>query len=173
MLEEKGSLKNARGYVDNALRELKWNQNNVPKIYQWLEENYPSGNYRLPKLFSPLRYDITLSPYFEERNFTFDGNVKIDMKPRSNYVSRIVIHSNKLDIKNVSVYETNSVTKVKNSLRVSGVIQNTDTQMLTIFLDAYVSFDIVTLQIDFVGKLNDNMEGFYRSYYTDSKGNIR
>lgn len=173
LLEEKGSLKNARGYVDNALRELKWNQNNVPKIYQWLEENYPSGNYRLPKLFSPLRYDITLSPYFEERNFTFDGNVKIDMKPRSNYVSRIVIHSNKLDIKNVSVYETNSVTKVKNSLRVSGVIQNTDTQMLTIFLDAYVSFDIVTLQIDFVGKLNDNMEGFYRSYYTDSKGNIR
>lgn len=95
------------------------------------------------------------------------------MKPKSNYVSRIVIHSNKLDIKNVSVYETNSVTKVKNPLRVSGVRENTDTQMLTIFLDTYVSFDIVTLQIDFLGKLNDNMEGFYRSYYTDSKGNVR
>ncbi|CAL7935733.1 unnamed protein product [Xylocopa violacea] len=158
--------------ANNADQELKWANVHVPKIYEWLERNYPAIDYRLPKTFSPLRYNIFLSPHFE-KDFKFDGSVQIEMKRAANYVSRIVVHAHELDINSLSVYEKNSNSSEKSELKVSSTEQNKETQMLSIFLENFVQSDMVDLYINFTGTLNDNMEGFYRSYYTNSAGEIR
>ncbi|CAK9796737.1 Aminopeptidase N [Anthophora quadrimaculata] len=158
---------------NHAYRNLQWTEKHIPKIHQWLETRYRVLNYRLPKLFTPLKYNISLSPYFEERNFTFDGSVQIEMKRLMNYTSRIVVHAHELNINKVSVYQKDSNLTKEERLNVKSVMLNTDTQMLTIFLENFIKSDEVLLDIDFTGTLNDKMEGFYRSYYVNKKGNVR
>ena len=69
--------------------ELKWTEKYIPKIHEWLETNFPGKDYRLPSLFSPLKYNISLSPHFEDKNFAFDGNVQIQMTRLKSRISRI------------------------------------------------------------------------------------
>lgn len=164
-------MENFQAFSDYAKHELKWGEENIPGIFQWIEEQYPSMNYRLPKLFSPLRYNITLSPYFAENNFIFTGRVQIEMERNVDHISHIVLHSSKLEIKQVTLQPKNWTPNNKNSI--SDVRQNNDTETLTIFTKGFIEPNELVLDIIFTGKLNDNMEGFYRSYYITDEGNIR
>ncbi|XP_076764228.1 putative aminopeptidase-2 [Xylocopa sonorina] len=158
--------------ANNADQEIKWANEHIPKIYEWLEKNYPVTDYRLPKTFRPSKYNVFLSPHFEEKGFKFDGSVQIEMIRTANYVSCIVVHAYRLDINSLSVYQRNSNSSEKSELKVRSTLPNEETQMLSIFLDSFVQSDKVELRINFTGTLNDDMEGFYRSYYTNSAGKI-
>lgn len=164
-------MENFKAFSDYAKYELKWGQENIPGIFQWIEEQYQSMNYRLPKSFSPLRYNITLSPYFAENNFIFTGRVQIEMERNEDYISHIVLHSSKLEITGLSLQPKHSTSNNENS--VSGLRQNNDTETLTIFMKRFIQAKELVLDISFTGKLNDDMEGFYRSYYITDEGNIR
>ncbi|XP_017792513.1 PREDICTED: uncharacterized protein LOC108574433 [Habropoda laboriosa] len=153
--------------------DLQWGEKHIPEIHEWLERHYPLLDYRLPKLFSPLKYNITLSPYFEEKNFTFDGNVQILMKRSMDYTSRIVLHAHELKIKKVLVYQNDLEWIQGKQLNTSSVISNSDTQMISIFMESFIKSDMVLLDIEFTGTLNDRLEGFYRSYYVNAEGNVR
>ncbi|XP_050580172.1 putative aminopeptidase-2 isoform X1 [Bombus affinis] len=170
-LDKKQPMENFKAFSDYAKYELKWGQENIPGIFQWIEEQYPSMNYRLPKSFSPLRYNITLSPYFAENNFIFTGRVQIEMECNEDYISHIVLHSSKLEITGLSLQPKHSTSNNENS--VSGLRQNNDTETLTIFMKRFIQAKELVLDISFTGKLNDDMEGFYRSYYITDEGNIR
>ncbi|XP_076675141.1 uncharacterized protein LOC143372620 isoform X2 [Andrena cerasifolii] len=162
-----------QSYKTEADTELKWTETHIPKIHEWLGTHYAEEDYRLPSLFSPLKYNVSLSPHFEDEDFTFDGNVQIQMTRLKSRISRIVLHAHELEIKGVRVYEVNSDLTKGKELEVSSYITNKVTETLTIFMKAFVKSDRVIVDIDFTGDLNEKLQGFYRSYYLDSEGNIR
>lgn len=155
-------------YKNDPDYELKWAERHVPFLHEWFETKYSLKDYRLPSTFSPLTYNISLSPGFEERNFTFTGRVKIEIERKRDDVSRIVVNAYKLDIKDVSVYENPS-----EPLQVSSWLLNTDTQTLSIFTKNFIKSDKLFVDIEYTGNLNDDMEGFYRSHYVNSKKQLR
>lgn len=173
-IKEKNPKKiiNINSYTDRADRELKWGNENIPNLYYWLEMSYPLENYRLPTTITPLRYDISLSTYFEEKNFNFTGNVRIKLQRNVDYLSSIVLNSYNLGIHFVSVYQTNVDTNQTKQLSVKGTRIQIESQTLTVFLNEFLYSD-VTLEIKFVGALSDDMKGFYRSYYVNNDRSIR
>lgn len=167
-LEEREVTRERKAYKSQAEQQLKWGEENIPHIFHWMEERYPSMDYRLSNAFVPLRYNLTLSPYFD--NFTFTGRVQIEMKRNANYVSHIVLHASDLNITGLSLRANNSNLHDENDI--VGTYSNNKTQMITIFMAKFVQPDDLVLNITFEGTLNDDMAGFYRSYYFDEGGDI-
>lgn len=159
-------------YKNRAGHELNWAERYIPKLHEWMEINYPDPNYRLPLLYSPWKYNISLASYFEEKNFTFNGNVQITMNCLRS-TSRIVLNSHELKINKVSVYKSNSNSIKVEALGISNFVTNKDTQTLIIFMEKIVKSGEIIIDIEFTGYLNDRLQGFYRSYYFNSNGNIR
>ncbi|XP_076637043.1 uncharacterized protein LOC143349583 [Colletes latitarsis] len=158
-------------YKNRAAYELTWAENYIPKLHEWMETNYPDTDYRLPKLHSPLKYNIFLSPYFQEKNFTFTGKVQIFTRCLRN-TSRIVLNSHLLKIKRVSIYKSNSTSVTGDELNVNSFVTTENTQKLTVFMKNIIRNDEIIIEIAFEGFLNDRMEGFYRSYYFNNVMNI-
>nr|XP_034185421.1 putative aminopeptidase-2 [Osmia lignaria] len=155
-------------YKNDPDYELKWAERHIPMLHEWFETKYSHEDYRLPSTFSPLKYNISLSPGFEERNFTFTGRVKIEIERKRDDVSRIVVNAYKLYIKDVSVYQNPS-----EPLQVSSWLLNPNTQTLSIFMKNFIKSDKLFVDITYTGNLNDDMEGFYRSHYVNSKKQLR
>ncbi|KZC13131.1 Aminopeptidase N, partial [Dufourea novaeangliae] len=159
-------------YQSIVEQERTWAEKNVPKIHAWIETNYQSTSYRLPKTFTPLKYNIYLAPYFEEKNFQFVGKVQIEMK-RLMSTSRIVLNSHELDVTKVSVYNSNGNLIKGEELVVSNLVTNKETQMLKIFMKEFIKSQNIIVEIEYVGYLNEKMQGFYRSYYQNDDGTIQ
>lgn len=135
---------------------------------EWLDKKFPSSDYRLPADAYPLTYDIHLTPCLEEKNFTFNGNVKIVVQATKN-ISSIVLHAKNLNIKNIS-----AVTDSERILNVSSYTIDSTTDKFSIYFTSVVTsgtkFFVI---IDYTGILNDKMLGFYRSSYKDENGKIQ
>lgn len=150
-----------------ADKERAWAAKYIPHLNKWMQTNYPESSYRLPKLFSPSLYNLSISEIDFEK-FTFTGKVRITMKSLQE-TSVIVLNSNELKISAVNVYIED-----KTNIHLGNPFLNEKTETMTVFMDRFVKKDkIVILDIDYTGVLNEDMAGFYRSYYKDSKGNIR
>lgn len=162
-----------QSYKSMAEEELQWTEKYIPKIHEWLENKYLDRTHRLPLLFSPLQYHVSISPHFQEGGFKFNGNVQIHLKRMQGRVSRIVLNAHDLTIKKISVYTSNPNFEKRESLEVSSFLRNEFAQRLTIFMKNFIKSDYVIVEIEYDGNLNDKMEGFYRSYYLDDKKNIR
>ncbi|XP_014296929.2 putative aminopeptidase-2 [Microplitis demolitor] len=155
-----------KSYLARAYEELDWYDSYSPEIFEWLDKTYPNADYRLPKTIYPTTYTINLTPYLDDNNFTFDGQVQINMTVTRN-ISSIVLHANNLKIKRINVHENS----IKN-LKVSSYFINSTTNKFSIYLASTVNVgSFLTVDIEYSGILNDNMEGFYRSYYKDDNGN--
>ncbi|XP_017892658.2 putative aminopeptidase-2 [Ceratina calcarata] len=150
--------------------ELNWAKRNIPKIFSWLEQYYSSTDYRLPRLFTPLKYDIFLTPKLTEASFA--GKVQIELKRSANYLSHIVLHAHKLNITGVHVYESSNSTK-GSELSINRRALIKVTQMYWIFLNNFVKSDQIIVELNYTGTLNDNMQGFYRSYYFTRDKQVR
>ena len=168
-LEERKSMKEAKAYKSHAEEQLKWGEQNIPQIFHWMEKRYPSMDYRLPNAFTPSKYNLTLSPHFTD--FTFTGRVRIEMTRNVDHVSHIVLHANNLNITGSSLRAKNS--NLDDEYDAVGTQLNDKTQMITIFMAKFIQSDKLVLDIAFKGTLNDDMAGFYRSYYFDENGNIQ
>lgn len=116
----------------------------------------------LPSDVLPEHYDLTLEPDIEK--FAFDGVVKItcDVQVATDSIS---VHAHEL------VLSAASFTPSQGS-----VCQSDSIALRTKAKTAVIGFEEVlpvgkgVLEIKFRGTLNDQMSGFYRSQYTDSKG---
>lgn len=118
----------------------------------------------------PHEYDIHLIPYMEEtappKNFTFDGHVQILLEV-TEATNLIRLHANDMEVLKDSVKVHDAETG--DEVEVVDVIR-TDPADDRHFLDVSLAADLevgsnYTLNINFIGKLNDDMEGFYRSNY--------
>ena len=155
-------------YLTHALKELTWYDIYSQQIFEWLDKTYLSEDYRLPTTIHPTLYEIYLTPYLKEKNFTFDGEVRIEMQVLKN-TSSIVLLANELTIKEILVY-IDSV----HSVNVSRYILNANTHKFTIHLETMlVAGTKVSANIKYSGILNDKMKGFYRSSYVNEKGETR
>ncbi|EFN87059.1 aminopeptidase N [Harpegnathos saltator] len=138
-------------------------------------------DYRLPNDgISPINYEITLQPYFEEvpketnkEKFSFDGNVKITLAITKK-TKVITLHAKDLNINTDSVYleyekkdKDEELEKVKAKIVRSEEDKKRDFIRVTFENNIPPEPENYYLKIEYTGKLNDNMRGFYRSYYKE------
>lgn len=117
---------------------------------------------RLPKSVAPHHYKLELVSFLQEGNFTFKGEVVITLDvliPCDN----ITLHSEDLNIKSVVLHDSN-----KENVSIKNTRNITKAQFLIVELHTELQTGRYFLTIVFEGVLNDMMEGFYRSSYTEN-----
>ncbi|KYN33599.1 Aminopeptidase N [Trachymyrmex septentrionalis] len=130
-------------------------------------------NYRLPLDVIPTEYDIKLQPIFEssnQDNFTFKGESVITLFIAKE-TDTIVFHAKEIDIIKKSIKLTH---KIKNETETYNLIElkkdiNKDFVTL-IFKESIPPNIIAQLSLNYIGKLNDELRGFYRSSYQNKEG---
>jgi len=125
---------------------------------------------RLPKQIFPQHYKIFLTPFIIQDNFTFEGHIEIDMKIMENNVSKIILHSQDLNVYENTVKVVNSETN--QAFEVIGFGFENATQFLTIHLSKNLPMDsTIKLSLAYLGNLGENLVGFYRSSYFEEENN--
>ncbi|KAJ1658321.1 hypothetical protein IWQ61_002423 [Dispira simplex] len=123
----------------------------------------------LPTNVKPTHYDLELTPDLDKLVFVGKVVVKLQVKEPT---SSIVLNAEELEIQAAHIVQ--DVAKTEQKLASNSITHNATIQTVTIgFVQELPARSIVTLHIQFTGKLNDLMAGFYRSSYTDSEGNKR
>ncbi|KAL7273583.1 Aminopeptidase 2 mitochondrial [Rhizina undulata] len=123
------------------------------------------GREVLPTNVKPTSYALDVEPDFEK--FTFDGKVAIDLDVVEDSTS-VAVNSLDIDIKEVELKHGGNIQKPTETS------YDKDIQTVTFkFKDTIPAGSKVTLTIKYVGDLNDNMAGFYRSSYKDQDGNTK
>ncbi|TDZ28345.1 Aminopeptidase 2 [Colletotrichum spinosum] len=120
----------------------------------------------LPTNVVPRHYDLTLEPDFE--TLKFDGMVKIDFDVVQDS-NTITLNTLDIEIKNASL--SLSAGGQEKGLRDPFITYNEPKQAHSFeFTESLPKGSKGTLEINFVGDLNDKMAGFYRSYYLKPDG---
>ena len=128
-----------------------------------------SYSVRLPRHLIPKKYSLYLTPFIHVDNFTFQGHVDIEMAVLKKGSKNITLHSDKLQIfeNTVKVYGSN-----KQLLYIDGFGYDKERQFFVIFLAKKMhKGDNITVSIDFLGELNTDLVGFYKSSYFDEEMN--
>ena len=130
--------------------------------------------YRLPRSVVPSRYRLTLVPDLAAA--TFAGEVAIDVTV-DEPVTTIVLNAAELTIDSVSLIPTgtggadNGAPSGAEPLEPTSTTLDADEERVTLTFDQPVAVGPATLRLSFTGILNDKLHGFYRSTFTDDKGN--
>ncbi|KAG8230706.1 hypothetical protein J437_LFUL009850, partial [Ladona fulva] len=148
----------------------------------------PPAGRRLPQWITPHRYRVCLLTYIE-KNFTFEGRVYIDVTVSSDVKDRFSIALHSGDNLNVTeagvvvrktspedqddVYSCEATDTSKNHTEVLPVRSHSyenATEIYTIHLggEGVVAGSNYTLVLPFVGRLKDNLYGYYKSSFKDS-----
>ncbi|KAL6435952.1 hypothetical protein ACFW04_005654 [Cataglyphis niger] len=128
--------------------------------------------YRLPKEVVPIHYDVRLIPHIVEGNFTFNGEVNIDIEVRKP-TNAIALHIEQLMIDELLTRLTrkgnDDVNATQNYIPKEHEYNN-DTQILTIRFAEQLDPGTYKLYLKFEGVIIYRWRGFYRSFYTDNEG---
>ncbi|XP_018046832.1 PREDICTED: puromycin-sensitive aminopeptidase-like protein [Atta colombica] len=131
-----------------------------------LENDLSTVNYRLPDNVVPVHYNIGLIPYIEKDNFTFNGksHIIIEIRRASQNIS---LHALDLIINETATSLISNDTDIY-----APTTHNYDnkTEILTLYFNDKLSPGIYSLYIQFIGILNDELHGFFRTSYTNEKG---
>lgn len=152
-----------------AQYELKWYKNASVPITEWyLAQVYKKYNYRLPIDIKPRKYFISVTPYLEIGNFTFDGRVKIEadvMLP----TKQIILHSAEIELHAINVTANQRELSIGNST----IVKEYD--FLVINLNEELMGETqLTIEITYTGHLNTSeLRGFYKSSYINANGETR
>ncbi|KAJ6634675.1 Phosphatidylinositol 3-kinase catalytic subunit type 3 [Pseudolycoriella hygida] len=136
------------------------------KQFQEIEPFQEIIDYRLPTRVVPSNYEITITPYFDpgEKQFTFDGVVRITVRTSQQNVNEIVVHAHDLTIRE----NMNTLTEAKDptAIIITNRSRNAITQKYTLTLATAMKVNIdYVLEFYYSGNMNTNMKGFYRSSY--------
>lgn len=135
------------------------------KQFQAIEPFQGNIDYRLPTRVVPSNYDITITPYFEgEKQFTFDGVVRITIRTSQQNVNEIVVHAHDLTMRE----SMNTLTEAKDptSITITNRSRNAITQKYTLSLASAMKTNTdYILEFYYTGNMNTDMKGFYRSSY--------
>lgn len=116
----------------------------------------------LPTDIVPVTYNLYLKPSFE--TYKFEGKVTIEFKVNKP-TKTIVVNTAELDVDESKTLVNGKIAPVSTSYAEKE-------EFYTINFAEEITAD-GTLTMEFVGTLNDQMKGFYRSSYTDIEGNKR
>lgn len=133
-----------------------------------IENDQQHVDVRLPTSIKPFAYNIHLTPFLVEKNFTFNGIVKIYINVIED-TWNITLHATAMKIRKtdviVQLYDTNSVSNGEtiNTKKHYFVEQK---QFFVIQMeDILKKNNNYTIEIKYIGELNDYLQGFYRSSY--------
>ncbi|KAG4080264.1 hypothetical protein HA402_010756 [Bradysia odoriphaga] len=122
-------------------------------------------DYRLPTRVVPSNYDLTINPYFDgEKQFTFDGVVRITIRTSQTNVNEIVVHAHDLTFRE----NLNTLTEAKDptTIAITNRSRNAITQKYILTLASAMKPNIdYILEFYYSGNMNQEMKGFYRSSY--------
>ncbi|KAL6260350.1 hypothetical protein P5V15_007881 [Pogonomyrmex californicus] len=124
-------------------------------------------DYRLPNNIIPIHYDIKLTTYIEEDNFTFCGETSVNIRICSATID-ISLHMHDLEINETAT------TLIKNDIIYKPIehIYNNKTDILTLKFNEELSLDLYKLNMKFVGNISDSENsGFIIKSYTDKGEN--
>lgn len=107
-----------------------------------------------------------MEPFLDPNNFTYSGTVQI-LALATKKTNQIVLHASDITFYVDQVLVSNKVVNVSKSYK-----DKNDFLVIKLeqMLDDKTEMNIV---IRFIGKLNEDMQGFYRSYYIDENGKKR
>jgi len=114
----------------------------------------------LPNNIKPIKYNLEIIPNFT--SFKFNGVLRFNFNVIEK-TDKITLNSKELDIKS-SLIASDSDIKVKKTEF------DEEKEWVTFSLNKKIGLGEYVLIINYEGILNDQMAGFYRSKYTDSKG---
>lgn len=121
------------------------------------------ANARLPRALEPTHYKIKLLPFLIENNFTTHGFISIEFKAKEP-TDKIVLNVNDIDIDQDSLRV--KIAKDGSFLQILDQAYNKEAQLYTIVISKKFKKDNdYRVEMNFVAKLNDHMQGFYRSSY--------
>ena len=131
--------------------------------------NGKSPQMRLPKHIQPQKYAIFLTPFIIKDNFTIQGHVEIDVFVTQVDVKTIILHS-----QDMTIFE-NTVKVIGNDNQ-NFEILGFGYEKTTNFFYIHLANDIpangsVKLSMDYLGDLNSDLTGFYRSSYLNDETN--
>lgn len=126
--------------------------------------NKAAGRVLLPDVVLPIRYELRLAPDLER--FTFDAKCCIEVEVFE-ATSEVTLHARELNIKGV-VFSPSS--DDSSPIEVLTISRNVKENTATFGFDEVLPVGKGRLEIDYVGELNNQMAGFYRSSYTDIHG---
>ncbi|KAG7368830.1 aminopeptidase [Nitzschia inconspicua] len=128
-----------------------------------------AGRVLLPDYVKPERYDLKVTP--DLIAYTFDGLVSIKMTTKDSFSdeesNKITLHAKELMFRSAKFQTEDGKIVAADEIHVNMKA----TTVTFIFSDSIPQSSSITLVIDFVGCLNNQMAGFYRSHYTDKNGN--
>mmetsp|Transcript_82526 Transcript_82526/g.238452 ORF Transcript_82526/g.238452 Transcript_82526/m.238452 type:complete len:886 (-) Transcript_82526:40-2697(-) len=119
----------------------------------------------LPSDVIPEKYDLTLEP--DLMCFKFDGVVKIECDVQV-ATDRVIVHGKELIVSSAKFTPAGG-----SDMKASEITVKVKSMTITMGFDEVLPVGKGVLEIAFRGELNDQMAGFYRSQYTDSKGQKR
>lgn len=131
---------------------------------------YAQTNYRLPTTVIPSNYNIEITPYFTAETgkevYTFDGIARIRLVTSASNVAVIELHAlNLLGEIPTLVEALTPATQIV----VTGMSDDSVSQKRTLTLASPLRANIeYILTFIYVGYLNEEMNGFYRSYYVEN-----
>lgn len=122
-----------------------------------------AGRVLLPPTVLPVKYDIKLKP--DLANFTFEGSevICVDVKESTDEIS---LHVKEIAIQNHTIVFKSSEGEVKPE----GIAYSMKDSTVTFKFEEMLPVGEGKLEMEFVGILNDQMAGFYRSGYKDING---
>lgn len=126
-------------------------------------------NVRLPKTMHPLRYELKLTPFLIEGNFTFNGAIQIQVNVTKS-CRNITLHAIELKITEVIVWKHGNASQTDNNdrteIEISGKYAIEPDQLyIIVFSTELEPNNIYEISIKYTGILNDMLQGFYRSSY--------
>ncbi|RLU27565.1 hypothetical protein DMN91_001369 [Ooceraea biroi] len=162
--------KSVRSFMTKVEYEFDWYDRKVPIIFEKLDNMFSSEVYRLPNTLHPEYYNIHLEPNMEEG--TFEGEVQIYMRVKKE-TTAVVLNVQNIKYHSIKVYRNYKIdndTPDVMEVPLQNYKEYRALQQLRIYLQQPANTDYLMAEIKFSGTLNDDMKGFYRSFYKDSNG---
>lgn len=154
-----------------------WLRPDAPPLGQMSTDPRLLAEYLLPTALIPSQYEVTLIPYLKsnaptpEQEFTFDGTVKITLTC-SEATSEIVMHAYDITIADKTAIQVMAEGSTEAlAIKEIAFTENVKDgkQFFTITMEQ--PLEVATqyeVAIVFKGKLNEDLEGFYKSSYTEN-----
>ena len=128
----------------------------------------PENPHRLPRTVRPRRYDLTLEPDLDTATFAGEETIAVEVVEPT---AEIVLNAAEIEIDEASVELTGDRGAAKPSTLAMSLDE--ETERLTLRLDQELPVGPATVHLRFRGVLNDKLQGFYRSTFTDESGTER
>lgn len=138
-------------------------------------DDHLESDVRLPRSLKPLHYNLTIQPYLQEGNFSFDGRVQIRILVLES-CKNITMHAFELNIteKDIVVRSWTNWRSRPNPLRIDKHYLVESKHFLVIeLLDELQKGDEYLVDIRFHGLMQDYMQGFYHSSYRNGRNETR